>query len=52
MGVTDDCARTSRMITGALNSYMVDRGWIPKSKAYSAKRPGKFRLVHQQYTQF
>ena len=52
MGVTDDCARTSRMITGALNGYMVDRGWLPKSKAYSAKRPGKYRLVHQQYTQF
>ena len=52
MGVTDDCARTSRMITGALNGYMIDRGWLPKSKAYSAKRLGKYRLVHQQYTQF
>jgi hypothetical protein len=51
LGVTDDAARTSRMITGALNSYLIERGWLEKSKAYSAKRPGKYRLVHQQYTQ-
>jgi hypothetical protein len=50
MGVTDDCARTSRMITGTLNEYLVDKGWLPKSKRYSAKRLGKYQLVHQQYT--
>jgi len=50
MGVTDDAARTSRMITGALNTYLIDRGWLEKSRAYSVKRPGKYRLVHQQYT--
>jgi hypothetical protein len=38
------------MITGALNSYFIDRGWLDKSKAYSAKRPGKYRLVHENYT--
>ena len=49
MGVTDDAARTSRMITGALNTYLVERGWLDKSQAYSVKRIGKFQLVHQQY---
>lgn len=50
MGVTDDAARTSRMITGAINTYMVERGWIPKDKAYSVKRLGQYQLVHEQYT--
>ncbi len=49
MGVTDDAARTSRMIAGALNSYLVERHWLDKSKAYSQKKPGKFQLVHEQY---
>jgi hypothetical protein len=30
-GVTDDAARTSRMITGAIAREMVKRGWIAKS---------------------
>lgn len=51
MGVTDDCARTSRMVAGALNTYMVERGWISKKDAYSVKRLGKYQLVHEQYTQ-
>jgi hypothetical protein len=49
MGVTDDAARTSRMVTGELNTYMVQRGWISKDKAYSAKAPGQFQLVHEHY---
>ena len=49
MGVTDDAARTSRMITGELNTYMVQRGWISKDKAYSVKAPGQFQLVHEHY---
>jgi len=49
MGVTDDAARTSRMITGELNSYFIEHGWLDKSKAYSVKKLGKYRLVHQQY---
>jgi hypothetical protein len=51
MGVTDDAARTSRMITGELNEYLIAHGWLPKSKLYSAKKSGQYRLVHQQYTQ-
>jgi hypothetical protein len=50
MGVTDDCARTSRMITDTLNEYLVDRGWLPKDKRYSAKKLGQYQLVHEQYT--
>lgn len=50
MGVTDDAARTSRMIIGTLAEYLVDHGWLAKSKSYSAKRPGKYQLVHEQYT--
>lgn len=49
MGVTDDCARTSRMITGALNNYLIERGWLDKSRAYSVKKLGKYQLVHEQY---
>ena len=49
MGVTDDCARTSRMITGELNEYFVQHGWLPKNKTYSAKKLGHYQLVHQQY---
>ncbi len=50
MGVTDDAARTSRMITGALNSYLIERGWLDKSQSYSVKKLGKYQLVHEQYT--
>jgi hypothetical protein len=50
LGVTDDCARTSRMITGALNEYAVDRKWLPESKRYSAKKLGQYQLVHEQYS--
>jgi hypothetical protein len=50
MGVTDDAARTSRMITGELSEYLVQRGWLAKDKVYSAKKLGKYQLVHEQYT--
>jgi hypothetical protein len=49
MGVTDDTARTSRMIAGELNSYLIQRGWLSKDQAYSVKTPGKYQLVHEQY---
>jgi hypothetical protein len=49
MGVTDDSARTSRMIAGELNTYFIERGWLPKSQAYSVKKLGDYQLVHQQY---
>ena len=31
-GVTDDSARTARMIAGIIGRYMADRGWIPAEK--------------------
>jgi hypothetical protein len=49
MGVTDDTARTSRMITGELNTYMIQHGWLAKDKIYEAKSPGEFQLVHEHY---
>lgn len=49
MGVTDDAARTSRMITGALNTYLIQRGWLDKNHAYSEKKLGSYQLVHEQY---
>jgi hypothetical protein len=49
MGVTDDAARTSRMIAGELNNYMIERGWLAKDKHYSVKKLGKFQLLHEQY---
>ncbi|HSI13144.1 MAG TPA: DUF4410 domain-containing protein [Chthoniobacter sp.] len=49
MGVTDDSARTGRMIAGELNSYMIEHGWLPKEKKYSAKKLGDYQLVHEQY---
>ena len=48
-GVTDDSSRISRMITGTLNEYPVERGWLPKDKRYPAKRLGKYQIVHEQY---
>ena len=45
-GVTDDAARTSRMITGALSEYYVERGWLPKQKAFKTKKPGEYQLIH------
>lgn len=45
-GVTDDAARTSRMITGALSEFMFERGWIPKEKVFKIKKPGEYQLVH------
>lgn len=36
-GVTDDSARTSRMITGALSEYYVQHGWLPKDKVSKSK---------------
>jgi hypothetical protein len=49
MGVTDDAARTSRMITGELNGYAIDHNWLPKEKRYSVKKLGQYQLVHEQY---
>lgn len=49
MGVTDDAARTSRMIAGALNNYMVERGWLDKKQRYSMKKLGKYQLVHERF---
>ena len=49
MGVTDDAARTSRMIAGELNSYMIERGWLSKDKIYSVKKLGDYQLIHEQY---
>ena len=49
MGVTDDSARTSRMIAGELNTYLIERGWLSKDKAYSVKKLGHYQLVHEQY---
>jgi len=51
MGVSDDSARTSRMITGELSEYMVSRGWIPKNKIYESKKAGGYQLVHEQWTE-
>ncbi|HEV7869157.1 MAG TPA: DUF4410 domain-containing protein [Chthoniobacteraceae bacterium] len=45
-GVTDDAARTSRMITGALSEYHVERGWLRKDKVFRTKKPGKYQLIH------
>jgi hypothetical protein len=49
LGVTDDAARTSRMIAGELNTYLIERGWLSKDKAYSVKKLGDYQLVHEQY---
>jgi hypothetical protein len=49
MGVTDDSARTSRMIAGELNNYLLERGWMAKGKTYSVKKLGKYQLIHEQY---
>ncbi len=49
MGVTDDAARTSRMIAGELNTYFIERGWLGKDKQYSVKKLGDYQLVHEQY---
>jgi hypothetical protein len=45
-GVTDDAARTSRMITAALSEYFAERGWPTKGKVFRTKEPGKFQIVH------
>jgi hypothetical protein len=31
-GITDDAARTARMIAGTIGNYLADRGWIPRDK--------------------
>jgi Domain of unknown function (DUF4410) len=49
MGVSDDAARTSRMITGALSEYLAARGWIAKNKMYESKKPGQYQLIHEQW---
>ena len=49
MGVTDDAARTSRMITGALSEYMHSRGWIRRGEVFEAKNTGEFQVVHRQF---
>ena len=45
-GMTDDAARTSRMIAGALSEYYGERGWIPKDKVFKIKKPGEYQLIH------
>jgi hypothetical protein len=45
-GMTDDAARTSRMITGALSEYFGERGWTPRSQVFKVKKPGEYQLVH------
>ncbi len=45
-GVTDDAARTSRMITGALSEYYGRQGWVPKNKVFKTKELGKYQLIH------
>ena len=49
LGVTDDSARTGRMIAGELNTYMIEHGMLPKDKKYSAKKLGDYQLIHEQY---
>jgi len=48
-GVPDDCARTSRMVAGVLNEYLVDRQWLPDSRRFSAKRLGQYQLLHEHF---
>lgn len=45
-GVTDDAARTSRMIAAALSEYFGERGWIARDRVFRIKRPGEFQLIH------
>jgi hypothetical protein len=45
-GVTDDAARTSRMIAGGLSEYFGEHGWTPKDKVFKIKRPGDYQLIH------
>lgn len=49
MGVSDDAARSSRMITGELSEYLASHGWIAKNKVYESKKLGKYQLVHEQW---
>lgn len=37
MGVTDDAARTARMITATIADYMVQRGWLAAGKVQKPK---------------
>jgi Domain of unknown function (DUF4410) len=46
VGTTDDAARTSRMIAGALSEYYGERGWIPKDEVFKIKKPGEYQLIH------
>lgn len=45
-GVTDDAARTSRMIAGGLSEYFGARGWIAQEKVFKIKRSGEYQLIH------
>lgn len=45
-GVTDDAARTSRMIAGGLSEYFGERGWIAKGKVFKIKKSGEYQLIH------
>jgi len=36
-GVTNDTARTSRMITASLSEYMYNHGWISKDQRLTPK---------------
>ena len=37
-GVTDDSARTARMIAGTIGEYMAERGWVAREKIPVVKR--------------
>lgn len=37
-GVSEDCARTAKMITATLSDYMVDKGWLSGDQALTPKR--------------
>jgi hypothetical protein len=36
-GITDDSARTARMITGTIGNFMAERGWIAADKVPPVK---------------
>lgn len=38
VGVTDDAARTARMISGEIAQYAADRGWVPAPSPHYVKR--------------
>jgi hypothetical protein len=43
-GITDDSARTARMITAEIAQYAVKRGWVPAESAPTVKHVSKFSI--------